>query len=242
MRRGNLLRRFSLATILFWAIFSVILISGQAFAAEDQNFTFLQAYIDYGDRVEGRDVLKWDGEGWIGKDYNKLWLKSKGVRAHDGVEEAEVQALYSRYLAEYWDLQVGVRRDFEPGTRNYGVLGVQGLASYFIETSLAAFASAEGDMSVRADLRYDILFTQKLIAQLYFTGNVYARDINDSKVGAGLSDIDTGIRFRYEIIREFGPYLDFNYARLFGRTADFAMNMGRDPSESSVRVGLRFWF
>ncbi|MBI3593389.1 MAG: copper resistance protein B [Nitrospirae bacterium] len=226
-----------IATVLF-----VLLPVGRAYCAEDETFSLLQAYLNYGEKVEGRDVLQWDGEGWIGKDYDKLWLKSRGLSPRDHVEEAEVQALYSRYIAEYWDLQIGARRDFEPNVRNYGVLSVQGLAPYFLETSLAAFVSTEGDLSARTDIRYDLLLTQRLIAQLYFSGNIYARDMNDKKVGAGLSDIDTGIRIRFEVIREFAPYLDFNYMRLLGKTADFAMNEGRDASNFAIQAGLRFWF
>ena len=242
MRLDNLRGSFFLTPMIFSAALLVAMISDPAVASEDQNFAFLQAYIDYGQRIEGSDVLKWDGEGWIGKDANKLWLKSKGVSAYDGVDEPEVQALYSRYLADFWDLQVGVRRDFEPGRRTYGLLGVQGLAPYFIETSLTTFVSEGENFSARADVRYDTLFTQKLIAQLYFTGNAYAQGINESRVGSGLSDIDTGLRLRYEIFREFAPYLDFNFIRLFGKTADFASDKGWNSSASAVRVGLRFWF
>ena len=233
----------SYISTLMVAIFLFILVPVElAYCAEDETLSFLQAYVNYGEKVGGSDVLQWDGEGWVGKDYDKFWFKSKGVSPRDLVEEAEVQALYSRYLAEYWDLQIGARRDFEPSVRTYGVLGVQGLAPYFLETSVAAFVSEEGDLSGRADVRYDILFTQRAIAQLYFTGNVYAQNVNDRKVGAGLSDIDTGLRIRFEFIHEFAPYLDFNYGRLFGRTADFATSEGRDSNKSAIQAGLRFWF
>jgi copper resistance protein B len=71
------------------------------------------------------DALLWDAQGWIGGDENKFWLKSEGEYSFDAgeLEEAEIQALYSRPISPNFDLQFGVRHDFEPApSQNYLVV------------------------------------------------------------------------------------------------------------------------
>ena len=54
----------------------------------------------------------WDVGGWTGGDINRFWWKSEGEGDFDGGIEGEVQALYSRAVSPFWDVQAGVRQDF----------------------------------------------------------------------------------------------------------------------------------
>ena len=57
-------------------------------------------------------------------------------------------------------------------------------------------------------------------------------------IGSGLSDIEAGLRLRYEIRRELAPYVGVHWVRRFGETADFAS----DDSETRFVAGVRVWF
>ncbi|HNS86482.1 MAG TPA: copper resistance protein B [Parvularculaceae bacterium] len=72
---------------------------------------------------DGDPVFLWDAQGYYGGDINKFWVKTEGEYdfSADEFEEAEVQALYSRAIGSFWDLQAGVRHDFAPfEDRTYG--------------------------------------------------------------------------------------------------------------------------
>jgi len=192
----------------------------------------------------GEDGYRWEGEAWIGGDINRLVIKSEGEGgAHAGVGSAEVQALYSRALTPYFDLQVGVRQDFEPQPRRtYAVLGVEGVAPYWFDVNGALFLSNHGEVLGRLEGSYDLRLTQRLILQPRVETNLAAENIPEIGIGAGVSNVELGLRLRYEIRREFAPYIGISFDRKLGDTADFARADGEDPSQTSVVFGLRAWF
>lgn len=194
---------------------------------------------------DGTPTLLFDGQGWWGGDRNKLWVKSEIEYDFDSgrFEEAELQALWSRPIARYFDVQAGVRRDFAPDpSRNYAVFGVQGLAPYWFEIDAAIFVSGHGDVTARFEAEYDFLLTQRLIAQPRTELNFAAQDVAALGLGSGLSTAELGLRLRYEIIREFAPYVGVNWVRSIGDTADFARAAGDDPGAVSLVAGVRLWF
>lgn len=193
---------------------------------------------------ENEDTLLWDGQGWYGGDINKLWIKTEGEvsLADDGVEEAEVQALWSRAISPFWDLQAGVRQDFEPDGRTHGVIGVQGLAPYWFEVDAAAFVSTEGDVTARIEVEYDLLLTQRLILQPRAELELSVQDIPELELGSGLTGLDAGLRLRYEIKREFAPYIGIEWQSAFGETADLIEAAGGDADKTVFILGLRAWF
>ncbi len=197
---------------------------------------------------EGPNHLLWDAQGWYGGDYNRLWLKTEGESpVSDSNGEFEGQALYGRLIAPYWDLQAGVRYDRTFGSgpdrdRAFGVLGVQGLAPYRFETDLALFVSEDGDLSASAELEYELLLTQRLILQPRVEINAAAQQVKSWGVGSGLNDLQLGLRLRYEIRREFAPYVGIEWVKKFGDSADFARADGQDTGNLALLAGLRMWF
>lgn len=209
-----------------------------------------RSYFILGDRLEyqsneGSPHLLFDGQGWWGTDRNKLWIKTEVEYDFEGdrFEEAELQALWSRPISRYFDVQAGVRRDFEPDpSRTYGVLGLQGLAPYWFEIDAALFVSGHGDVSARIEAEYDLLLTQRLILQPRTELNFAVQSVDELGVGSGLSTAEAGLRLRYEFTRQFAPYVGVNWTRSVGETADFARADGEDPGALSFVAGLRFWF
>jgi copper resistance protein B len=192
---------------------------------------------------KGRDGYRWDGELWYGGDINRFVLRTEGEGSFgEGVEEAEVQALYSRALDAYWNLQAGVRVDAKPNGRAYAVLGVEGLAPYWFDVESALFLSEKGDLLGRVQATYDQRITQRLIAQPFVEANVALQDVPRDRIGSGLSDLELGLRVRYEIAREFAPYVGVSYERAFGDTARYARAAGEDPSVTAFVFGIRTWF
>lgn len=193
---------------------------------------------------QGRDGYRWDGEAWFGGDINRLWLKSEGEGAfREGVESAEIQALYSRAIGPYFNLQAGVRHDFKPSpTRDYATIGFEGLAPYMFEVEGALFLSTKGDLLGRLEGYYDQRITQRLILQPRVEFNFSAQDVPENRLGAGLTDAELGLRLRYEIRRQFAPYVGVSYQAKTGRTADFARADGKKPTATSFVTGVRIWF
>ncbi len=209
------------------------------------QITFLQADRFEYRTGEGDPEFLWDVQGWYGGDKNKLWIKTEGEYGFDAsaFEEAEVQALWSRAISRYFDLQAGLRHDFAPGDdRTFAVFGVQGLAPYWFEVDAAAFISDDGDISARIELEYELLLTQRLILQPRTELNLAIQDVPANGVGSGLSSAEIGMRLRYEIKREFAPYIGVSWAGAVGETADIARANGEDPSSVSFVAGLRMWF
>jgi copper resistance protein B len=190
----------------------------------------------------GADGYHWDGEAWFGGDLNRLVLKSEGEGDRHGVEAGEIQALYSRAVGPYTDLQVGVRQDVEPKSRTYVTVGFQTLLPYWVQANGALFLSNKGDVLGRAEGAIDWRLTQRLVLQPRAELNFAAQDIPETATGSGLSEGELGLRLRYEVRREFAPYVGVSWGKRFGRTADYARAQGRDVSDTSFVVGLRAWF
>lgn len=193
---------------------------------------------------KGRDGFRWDGEGWYGGDINRVTVKTEGEGAFgEGVEEAEVQLLYSRAIDPYFNLQAGVRQDLGRGPkRTYATVGFEGLAPYWFEVEGALFVSSKGDVLGRLEGYYDQRITQRLILQPRVEANFALQDVRESGIGSGLSDLELGLRLRYEIVKEFAPYIGVEWARKVGDTARFARAAGEDDNVTNFVAGIRFWF
>lgn len=192
---------------------------------------------------DGHEAYLWDVQGWYGGDIDKFVLKSEGEGAFGGgVEDAEFQALWGHAIGPYFDLQAGARLDLEPETRSHLVLGVQGLAPYMFHVDAAAFLSDRGDLTARLEGEYDYKLTQRLILQPRAELELSAQDIPERETGSGLTKFETGLRLRYELAREFAPYVGVGYEAKLGETADLARAAGEDPDGLALLLGLRAWF
>lgn len=192
---------------------------------------------------DGDDGFLWDLQGYYGGPTSRFWFKSEGEGAFgDKVDDAEVQALYSRAVAPFWDLQLGVRQDLAGPETTHAVIGIQGLAPYLFEIDAAAFVSHRGDVTARIEAELDQRITQRLILQPRMEASFAAQDIPSLKIGSGIDRVEAGLRLRYEFSREFAPYVGIEQAWRLGGSADYARAAGEDPSVTSVVAGVRFWF
>ena len=206
------------------------------------NSYFLADKLEWQNADDG-SALAWDLSGWIGGDIDRLWLRSEGERSNGKTEDAELQALWGHAISPWWDMVSGVRQDFKPGAaQTWAAFGLQGMALYNFEAEATAFLGEGGQSALRLEGDYDILLTNRLILQPTAELNVYGKNDPQRGLGSGLSNTEAGLRLRYEIRREFAPYVGVTWNRTYGNTADYAREEGEDRSEARLVLGVRLWF
>jgi len=219
-----------------------------ALAADDHGPTIFSQLIveqaEYRYEEDGGDSFAWDANTWIGGDFNKLRLKGEGELSLDDneVEEAELQALYSRNIGDFFDAVIGARYDFKPEQTAFGVIGLQGTAPYRFEVDTALFISDEADVTGRFEAEYEILVTQKIVLHPSLETNLGFEEVGGSGLGFSFDDVELGLRLHYEIVRELAPYVGINWERALGDAADDRRDEGDDVNAFSGVAGLRFWF
>lgn len=192
---------------------------------------------------QGRDGWLVDGEAWFGGDIDKAVIKLEGEGSFGRrAEQLEVQALWSHAIGPYFDLQAGVRGDFEPKTRGRLVLGVEGLAPYWIHVDAAAFLSTKGEVTARLEAAHDVRITQKLVLQPRIEADLALQNIRSEGIGRGLSSASAGLRLGYKVEPNVIPYVGVDYERAFGRAADYRRAEGVRAGELRAVVGLRGFF
>ncbi|MCL4779559.1 MAG: copper resistance protein B [Gammaproteobacteria bacterium] len=189
------------------------------------------------------DVLAWDAHAWIGTDRNRALLRAEGEREDGSTMENRLELLWLRPVAAYWDLVAGVRMDTEPeSTRNFVGIGMQGLAPQWIEVEATVWAGENGQKAATLKLEYELLLTNRLILTPTVETDVYGEDDEENEIGSGFSTVKAGMRLRYEIRREFAPYVGIEWTGKFGDTADLARSNDEAVRDAHVVAGLRFWF
>jgi copper resistance protein B len=195
------------------------------------------------------DGFRWDMEGWYGGDYNRLWFKSEGQgdTAFKADYDVDFQLLYGRFIQQFYDFQVGARVETQSYrqsnvTRGLFAVGIEGLVPYDYDVEATLFVAQDGAVSGRLTLLKDLLLTQRLIAQLRFEANAAVQRVVAFTTGSGLNDLEFGIRLRYEIRREFAPYVGVSLDKSFGDTATLVREEGGQPSQVRFVTGVRMWF
>lgn len=188
--------------------------------------------------------FSWSGQFSNGPDNDKFWLRSQGFKqAGERLDpESSIEAMWWHAQRPYWGTLVGVRQDIGPGAHRWLAAGVEGLAPYWFDIQLTGYVGDDGRLAARIKATYDVILTNRLIAVPQLETNVYSKSSNDRRLGAGLSNLELGLRLRYEIERKIAPYVGFVWERSFGGTADFRRAVGEGPTERRFVAGLRLWW
>jgi copper resistance protein B len=182
-------------------------------------------------------------QGWYGRDYDRAVLKAEGEVDNGKIQEARTQLLWGHAITAYWNTQLGLRYDSgeEPG-RGWLAFGVQGLAPYWFEMDATGYMGEQGRFALNLEAEYELLITQKLILQPRLETDLYSKKDSERGIGSGLSEVTAGLRLRYDILRQFGPYVGVEWSGLYGGTADYAREAGTDTNETKAVAGIRAWF
>jgi copper resistance protein B len=228
-----------------------VLFATPAVAMDDQA-----AYWRFDGRAEKRlssiaPATEWAASAWIGDDSTRLRLQNTGIVGDSGQIDNEggtkgidSRFFYSRLVSDFWDAKAGVSFTvFDGGvTRSGFVAGIEGLAPHGIHVDATLGVSQTGVASARLDAAYDLLLSQKLIAQPYLEAMLASQDDPAIQLGSGLARYEVGLRLRYEIAREFAPYVGVSFEQFTGNTAGFVATSGAPTSLVRALVGLKFWF
>jgi copper resistance protein B len=201
--------------------------------------------IDQLEAFHGRDAngQSWEAQGWYGNDANKLWIRTEGERSRGKLEDGDVEVFWNRNIAAFWSTQLGVRQELGEGpNRSWAAFGVQGLAPYWFELEATGYVGANGRTAARLRAEYEMLFTQRLILQPEAEVNLYGKNDPQRRIGSGVSDLQFGLRLRYEIRRQFAPYIGVNWVRRVGTTADYARQDHQPVLDRQIVAGFRLWF
>jgi len=226
------------------ALLACALPAGVHAMSEDDPLLYLfkadQLELRDGDEETGR---VFEGHFWVGRDLHKLWFKAEIEATEDETESAEWQLLYSRAIDPNWDLQLGLRVDTDPEPRrNWLAVGFYGVAPYWFEVDTALFVEEGGQVNLRLAAEYEMMLTQKWVLAPEIELNWYSDDDDELAIAAGFADIEAGIRLRYEVTRQFAPYIGVNYEGLLGDTRNLAKDNDEETGDTQLVAGLRFWF
>ncbi len=192
--------------------------------------------------LDGDDAAEYDAQGWYGTSYDRLVLKAEGELQGSSLEESNTELLWSHAIYSFWNTQIGVLNQTGDGpNRNWLALGIQGTAPYWFEVDATVYLGESGRSAFNLEAEYDLRLTQRLILQPRVEMNFYGQDDQATGIGSGLSDLSTGVRFQYQVNRQFVPYAGVEQVREYGQTARFSGSASGDP-ETRWLAGLRFWF
>lgn len=201
--------------------------------------------IDQLDYVHGADAngVAIDAQAYYGGDANKLWFKLDGERTGGQLRDTRSELLWDHAASAFWDSQVGVRHDFGDGpSRTWAAFGIQGLSPYWFDIEATAYVGQSGRTAARVEAEYDVMLTQRLIFTPDLEINAYGKTDAARRIGAGLSNIELGLRLRYEISRQFAPYIGLDWNRRVGKTADLVREAGEPAFDHAIVAGVRVWF
>jgi len=185
----------------------------------------------------------WDVKAWVGGDLNRIWLRTEADYQEGKFEDAEAHWLVGRNVSRWWTVVGGLRQDFAPGVgRTWMAVGLQGLAPQWFDVETTFYLGESARTAARVEVEYDLLFTDRLIMQPLMEMNLYGKSDPERGIGAGLSTIELGARFRYELRRELAPYAGLVWHRKVFATGDLAREAGDDVGGWHFVTGLRFWF
>jgi len=207
----------------------------------DNTLFVLFDQLEYAANAVGRPI-DLDGKAWYGGAYQRLWLRGQGEIATVGTDaEGEIEPLYGRLVAPFWDAVVGVHVDQHWGgeipTRTMLVLGLIGLAPYRIELEPTLFIGTRGEVLGRVEGGFPLLLTQRLIMEPEFEINAALQAVPRHRVRQGINDYELGLRLRYEIRREFAPYAGLSRSR--------RLRVGTERSDipqTRFVTGFRIWY
>ena len=198
--------------------------------------------------IENKNSLDYEITGWYGGDYRRIWIELEGEH-NTSKNEGEIEKfdiLYGKLISPFWDIRGGIGYTGSYGdngsNRTMALIGLKGLAPYFFEIDTNLRITSKGEVYGDFEAEYDLLFTQRLILQPRIDTTFSFSKIEELGIGTGINNIKVGFRLRYEIKREFAPYVGLNWAKLFGQTKTFAKDEGNPTDYLDLFIGIRMWF
>ncbi len=104
------------------------------------------------------------------------------------------------------------------------------------------YVDDEARVSFNMEVEFDIRLTQRLVLQPRVETDIAVQDAPEYDVGSGFTNIELGLRLRYEITRKFAPYIGVSWESALGETSDIIEANGGDSGSTSFVAGIHFLF
>ena len=198
------------------------------------------AHDDHAQQNSGQYELKF----WYGNDYNRLYLNTSGEFAQKDLEQASTSLIWWRPFSPYWNTTFGLKQDYvaENTDQTWLGFGISGLAPYWFDVEASVYGALTGHSQLQLNASYDLNISQKWVLQPEVELLAYGKTDVQHRYGAGLAEIKSGLRLRYEITPQFAPYIGFEHERFVGKTAKLYKDLEDDRSSRKILLGLRFWY
>lgn len=187
----------------------------------------------------------WQASGWYGSQFNRIGFKTEGEREDNQTANADVELFASHAIAPFWDARLGLRHDVDTSdkpARDWAAIGINGIAPYWFELDASLYLGNDARSGLKLEASYELRITQRLIMQPSVEASAWGKEDETRGLGKGLASIDAGLRLRYEIKRQFAPYLGVSRGWLFDDTKAMAAARGENSSGTRWLAGIRFWF
>lgn len=185
----------------------------------------------------------WEAQAWYGGDYDKAWFETEGSPDASNRDASRNELSWDHTLTRWWSVHTGMRYDLGRGpARGWAAVGLEGLAPYWFDVQATFYLGEAGRTAARFQVEHDLLITQQLVVQPEIEASVYGKNDPARQISSGLSDLQLALRLRYEIRREFAPYLGFAWRRNLGVPAPILHGGGSGTGAVQWVAGFQAWF
>ncbi len=210
---------------------------------------FLMDRLEYTFTGKNKKVFSYEATGWYGGDYQRFWLEAEGDHDSGSSEGGEVERLdllYGKLLTPFWNIRggAGYMGTYGPDSneRFFGVIGIKGLAPYMFEIDTNIRLSSRSELLWDFEAEYDIYLSQRVVFQPRFDATFSFNKIKAMTIGPGFTNLSFSARLRYEISREFAPYIGVSWGTSTGGSRKLARKEKAARDITRFFTGLKFWF
>ncbi len=223
-------------------IISIMLFSIFAYSMDNDDPLIIKTSIHALEhRVSDNEKMNFlDGELSLGYDLSKVIFKTHIEQNEKELETGELRAVYSFATHPYWDVQMGIRKDFQENGKEYLSLGIDGLYPYLIDTEAVLFMNKDGLFQARLALEHEIMITQKLMLMLGSEIDVFSKNDENAEIGRGLSSSEVSLKLMYAINKQIIPYIGIHSENKYFTTRE--MSEGEEKDIFFYTIGIHSWF
>jgi copper resistance protein B len=188
---------------------------------------------------DGDNSFFLDGSAALGSETDKLIAKlTTGGSVGRKVDQVEGQLLYGRVIGNV-TVSAGVRHEFRPHPHlTYGVVGIEAEPVPALTLEANAFVSQRGDLLAELKAVYDLAVAPRVVVQPRIALNLAAQRVTDQDIDDGPTDVELGVRLRYELSAPFAPYVGISHERLLDGSRRIARAAGDRVDATHLVIGF----
>ena len=216
-----------------WPIYFLLLLPHTSFAGgmNDDPALFYTNLHRFEVQEDHKQVI--EAEFWYGRDLSK-WAFDIDAERHSGeFEDLSFSISKRRALSAFWDAEVGIRRDLDPGSPSTRArFALTGIAPYFIETTLALHID-DNQAHLEIEFEHELPLSANWAIKSGLEIDAYSDSDEDRHESSGISEVEVSLLVMNERHKNLHPYFGIEYKHV---------NSSESASEASALLGLCYWF